>query len=815
MPVRVNILVTSILLAGIFILAGSALHPGHRWVIFCMYLAAALLSSGLKVKRPSGSGSMSLNYPFIFLAILQLSLLQSCLIAAVSIAVQCRFKKWAWLALVQSAFNVSNSVLSTACAYACCKALVHHALPEAPSLAAAACVYFFANSLPVAMVVGWSQQGKVLQLWKNEFLWYLPFYLVGAVVAAIAGLLSERFGWATGALLVPLVYTVYRAYNAQVTQREERRAHLEETEALHLRTIEGLAMAIEAKDHNTHEHLFRVRDYVTDIAITMGLDEAQKKALQIAAFLHDIGKLAVPEHIINKPGKLTPDEFEKMKIHPSVGADILERVRFPYPVVPIVRSHHERWDGKGYPDGLAGEDIPLGARILSAVDCFDALASDRPYRKAMSLEKAMAVVKSSAGTQFDPAIVAILEQRITTIESSLQARDTFVALNLDVDVQRGDGPAAGLEQDSATPTNAIANTTDEATPLPSLRLIAAASHEAQTLFEMSQAMGTSLSFSETAWVMESRLRALIPFDCCAVYLAGTDAVECRYLSDAFANAFHSNPIPLGEGISGWAAQSGRPILNGNATVEPTYRADACNVGLLSALAVPLCDLQGQTLGVLTLYTRQADSFSRDHLRILQAIETKFSLALQNALRFQYAESNVSTDDLTRLPNARSVFRTLDGELNRCRRTGTRMALLVFDLNRFHRVNDAEGHQAGDNLLRCLAQQLQTNCRNYDTVARVAGDEFVLLLPEVTDTLPAVQTSWIDAAVKAACIEASITTELSASAGLATYPADGDTAEELLAAANRRMYLKKQQLRERSAVHAAAIRSSSLKPRVAA
>ena len=118
-----------------------------------------------------------------------------------------------------------------------------------------------------------------------------------------------------------------------------------------------------------------------------GSPESELEALRAAALLHDIGKLAVPEHIISKPGKLTPEEFEKMKIHPVVGAEILERVKFPYPVVPIVRSHHEKWDGSGYPDGLKGEDIPIGARILAAVDCLDALASDRQYRKAIPLDE--------------------------------------------------------------------------------------------------------------------------------------------------------------------------------------------------------------------------------------------------------------------------------------------------------------------------------------------------------------------------------------------------------------------------------------------
>ena len=217
-------------------------------------------------------------------------------------------------------------------------------------------------------------------------------------------------------LTIPVIYFIYRSYSLHLGRLAEARKHARAMGDLHWRTIEALALAIDAKNETTHNHLLRVKVYATEIAKELNLDETEMQAVQAAAMSHDIGKLAVPEYIISKPGKLTPEEFEKMKVHPVVGAEILERVSFPYPVVPIVRSHHEKWNGKGYPAGLKGEEIPVGARILAAVDCLDALASDRQYRRALPLDQAMAVVCGESGTSFDPQIVAILKRRYVELE---------------------------------------------------------------------------------------------------------------------------------------------------------------------------------------------------------------------------------------------------------------------------------------------------------------------------------------------------------------------------------------------------------------
>ena len=639
-------------------------------------------------------------------------------------------------------------------------------------------------------------------MWRKDYLWYLPFYVVGAVLAAVAHLISEHWGWTTSLLLIPIVYTIYRAYRSQLAVIADRQNHLEEVEALQFRTIEGLAMAIEAKDHNTHDHLVRVKVYVSEIGKTLGLDELQMQALMTASFLHDIGKLAVPEHIINKPGKLTHEEFEKMKIHPVVGADILERVRFPYPVVPIVRSHHEAWDGSGYPDGLKGEEIPVGARILTIVDCFDALASDRPYRKALPLSEAMAHIKSRAGIQFDPAIVAILEQRHVELEELARNHEgTIEPLDTDIAVWRGAAPGAGYQNDNGGESPGATDKSAALAPLSkaeetvahfkALNLIAEASQEAQAIFEMTQMLGCSLSPNETISVMSSRLRRLVPFDCLAVYLKSDKHLVMRYADGECAHTFSNAPIPLGEGLSGWVAQNGKPSLNGNPTVEPNYQVLAkSSAKLNSALSLPLFDLTGAVFGVLTIYSAGVDSFSRDHLRIMQAIESKFSLSLQNALQFRSTEKDATIDFVTQLPNLREFFLIMDKELDKARESGQPLALVVCDLDAFKSVNDRYGHMMGNSLLYSIGQGFRACCGPFDTVARMGGDEFVFLVPGMHKGNFPPHLLRIDEMARTACRDLGMDLEVSTSRGEAFFPADGSCVEELLGVADRRMYLQK-------------------------
>ena len=801
MPLRTKLQVVLTLLTAIVATCWAARAGSESWVPFCLLMLAVLASSGLKVALPRSGGSMSATFPFILLGIMELSPFQAILLAAISVAAQCRGAVGSLFQLFQISFNVANAMLSTACAYGAYMGLHKLHVASAPALAVGSVAYFLWNTGSFAGVIASSQGENALKLWRAEFPWYLPFYIVGAALASLANWLAARFGWGTALLLIPAVYTLYRAYMGQMSRLKERQQHLEETEALHLRTIEGLAMAIEAKDQNTHDHLFRVRNYVQAVGQALHLDKLAMQALQTAAFLHDIGKLAVPEHIINKPGKLTPEEFEKMKIHPSVGADILERVRFPYPVVPIVRSHHEWWNGTGYPDGLKGEDIPIGARILTVVDCFDALVSDRPYRKGMTSQQALAIIRSMSGKQFDPKIVEIFER--CHAEAELQAEaivaSAFTPLNTEVEVWRGVAPGAGFEagsEEDAPPRTALPVTQehspDLSTPAETLALLASASQEAQSIFEISQALGNALSPEETMSLLGARLRLLIPHSTLAMYVKSGDALEARFFEGELAGRFKAEPIQIGEGISGWVAQSGKPILNGNAVAEPGCPQLPDGSALLhSALSIPLLDLEQQIVAVLTLYARKADNFSRDHLRVLQAMESKLALLLGNALQAASPEST-DTDFLTGLPNARRLFLELESQLANCRVTNRELTVVVCDLNAFREINDRRGQLAGNRLLSLLGESFRNLCSEQDFLARMGGDEFAFLLPQIGEVSDAERLAAITDAVTAAGRRAGQTMRVSASLGSAAFPEDGITAEELLAVSNRRMYTAKQE-----------------------
>ncbi|HWR17945.1 MAG TPA: HD domain-containing phosphohydrolase [Terriglobales bacterium] len=787
MSAKAKIYLAAVYLAGVI----TAAMAVSQWSVsdpirFVSYLLIALLASSLKVSLPGINGSMSVNFFFIILGVMELSLPETLIIGCGATLVQSHWKVHTRPKLVQITFNLANMSTAIVLASTVFNVVGQFTGRNMPlMLVAAACTYFVTNTLPVAIIIAFTEQKAFRKIWAECYFWSFPYYLVGAAIAGCVSYINRYVGWQTSLLALPVIYWIYRSYRLYLGRLEDEKRHVENMAALHLRTIEALALAIEAKDHTTHDHLQRVRVYALEVAKELNLNQKEVEALRAASLLHDIGKLAIPEHIINKPGKLTPEEFEKMKIHPLVGAEILERVNFPYPVVPIVRAHHEKYDGSGYPFGLKGEEIPIGARILAAVDCLDALASDRQYRRAVPLQEAMQQVARQAGKAFDPRVVDVLQRRYVELEHLAQQKVEVVEkkiLSTDVKIDKGAAPDAGFEQtrqENAAPDGSF------------LTSIAAARQEAQTLFELSHELGNSLSLDETLSVLSIRLRKLVPFDSFAIYVLRDGKLIPEHVSGDNFRLFSSLEIPLGQGLSGWVAANRKPIVNGDPSVEPGYLNDSTKFSTLrSAISVPLEGVIG-VLGVLSLYKAEPDAFTQDHLRILLAISSKVALSIENALKYQQAESSATTDYLTGLPNARSLFLHLDQELARCRRTNASVAVMVCDLDGFKQINDRFGHIEGNKVLRIFANKLRSVCREYDYVARMGGDEFIIIAPGLTREAADEKALILNELAVDSGREVCKLDILSVSVGTAFFSEDGMDAEQLLAEADRRMYIVKQ------------------------
>jgi diguanylate cyclase (GGDEF)-like protein len=451
-----------------------------------------------------------------------------------------------------------------------------------------------------------------------------------------------------------------------------------------------------------------------------------------------------------------------------------------------VRAHHEKWDGSGYPLGLKGAEIPIGARILSAVDYLDALASDRQYRRALPLREVMQKLSAESGKSFDPKVVDILQKRYQHLERLAVAKssqDPAGPLSTAIKIERGLEPAAGFE--NATAQDYVGRETTF------LSSIAAARQEAQSLFELSQDLGASLSLIETLSVFSVKLKPMVPYDAIAIYIKREEELVPEYVNGDNYRLFSSLRIPLGQGLSGWVAHNRKPIINGNPSVEPGYLNDPTKFSTLrSALAVPLEGVSG-VIGVLALYRAERDGFTTDHLRILLAVSGKMALSIENALKYAQAENSAITDYLTGLPNARSLFLQLDRELARCKRDNASLTVMVSDMDGFKQINDRFGHLEGNRVLRLFAQALKDSSREYDYVARMGGDEFVVIAPGLTPDAASKKAEQMRALARQAGNEVCGEDILSLSVGRALFPDDGNDAEQLLAEADRRMYLEKQ------------------------
>jgi diguanylate cyclase (GGDEF)-like protein/putative nucleotidyltransferase with HDIG domain len=646
------------------------------------------------------------------------------------------------------------------------------------------------NGLPLAQFAGdrvellptlspaASLRDSLVEWWHTNLLWIAwTLLVVPLVLELIYGTFLLPY-----LVLTPIsilaTYLIYRSARARLQSKTNE---IEALSQLHLATAEALATAIDAKDQTTHCHVRRVQIYAAGMGEVFGLSPDEIAALKAGALLHDVGKLAVPPHILNKPGPLTHAEFEKMKIHTVVGAQILGRVDFPYPVIPIVRHHHEQWDGRGYPDRLRGDQIPITARIISVVDCFDSIREDRPFRRGMTLDEATALLLRGAGIHFDP----------TVVEQFIKHLPRFDAEIARLGLQHQ--PANYSTEPPIQLSEVDINQTRERGSYVAYDQIKKAHREVYALYEIARTFGTSLNVEHTLEILVDKVGHVVPFDTCVVYFYDDlkGYATARHVAGKNVQKLAGRCIALGEGVTGFALANRSAVNQLHPSLDFTDVNPEAGIKYRSMASLPLFK-DDVLLGALSVYSVELEQYTDDHMRLLETVTRLASDALGNAMQHAEAESNALTDPLTGLPNGRYLSLRFEEEAARARRTDRTFQVVMLDLDEFKNVNDSYGHKAGDKMLREVAHLIAGQLREYDFLARYGGDEFVALVQEVVGAQVEDLCMRIESAVSKFSLPLGRNrfAHVGISVGTATFGVDGDTLDQLVVAADNEMYRMK-------------------------
>lgn len=653
-----------------------------------------------------------------------------------------------------------------------------------------ALLQYFLSTLATSTFLSIDTGRALVRPSKESIVWTMTSQVAGAASAVLFYSAIRGAGIpfvALGLLITALVHLLYRFNEKRVDEVKraegEQRRHIEEMAVIHMNTIESLAIAIDAKDQTTHGHVRRTQIYAQQMGTLLRISEPEVRALIAGALLHDIGKLAVPEYILNKPGKLTEAEFAKMKIHPTVGGDILRRVNFPYPVEDIVRYHHEKWDGSGYPKGLRGNAIPLVARVISVVDFYDATRCDRPYRKGMKREESLALLQSMSGSAFDPRVVSMFVAHVEEFDLLIDREDIQEQVHCEstlVDYRTATRPGAGLASDILGAPN---DTTG-------FRSIAEAQREVFALHEIAQTIGSSLNINDTVTLVSNKLRSIVPFDTCIIFVVDEKSGKAvaAHVAGEDAEVFAGRRMNIGDGITGWVIANARSMCNASPELDLVGVPDEIAKQYRGVLVSPLLREDG-SFGAITLLSKSRTSYTTEHVRLLESVCQHASSALNNALTFEKTKESALIDPLTALPNARAFYMLLGQRIAECQRMNYEsLAVISMDIDGFRKINDAYGHAIGDRVLASIAGIARKELRQMDVLTRYAGDEFVVIMPMASTQMAVMVGERVRSAVESHkfSVRTGKTVEMGVSLGISCFPEDGETTEELLTAAASRM-----------------------------
>ena len=777
------------LLAGLTLIASTllAMACGHVYslgreellILSVLAVVLALTSATHPIRFPGTHCSVSISEAITFLAVMMLGPFYAALLAAIDqILASHRLRLRPSLYL----FNVSNHTISMFLAgqvyyivvlqsnsqlgTGIGQSLVVFALP----LMALAFTHY---TLHLAVVGVMSHMTHGVRFWetvRDTFPWEPVTYMAGATVAGLINYAFSKHGaFITGMTLllvlpVPIIiYYTFKTYHDKLGQKE---THYEKLTSIYDSIIEMLAMAIDAKDEVTHDHLQRVKLFARRMGEVLGLSDLEIEALEAGALLHDIGKIGVPAYILNKPGKLTEHEFEQMKMHTILGADMLSNVDFRYPVVPIVRHHHERWDGLGYPDGLKGEAIPVTARILTLVDNYDALRSDRPYKKGMPREEALAYISQQAGTAFDPRLVDIFLTVVDELEAEAEAprpADAARSTRSRPTFMTKAGPAAGYYRPPPVDRAAAALTS-----------IAETNQRVMALYEMSRTLPSMLSLEDTVAILSSRLAGLIPYTTCAISIfdASHSEFEIVHAVGLHADKFLKRRQPVSAGITGWVITNQRAMYNTNPVLDLGFLGTSVATEYKGVIVFPL--VKGIVIGAISLYSTEIETYGSPHIHLMESIAGPASDAVYNALAYQQVQRAAVPARITATGRLRALSNEIDRERARSQRCGTPLSLIVIRVNNLN-ATASRANATGDQIMARVGELLKHQVRETDIVGRHTDNAFVALLPDSGQR----EAGEVGGRMRVAIYKAASLPDIEVNFGAATSPGDGDSFEELL------------------------------------
>lgn len=656
-----------------------------------------------------------------------------------------------------------------------------------------ALTYYFLSTTLDALFHQIEDTASVSQTWRKNLVPAAVNCLFAIACTLIFHFAFLQFGLSFGLVILPLAFFSQMAYRIHVARLAQKTKEISEASRVHLATVEALATAIDARDQVGIGHVRRTQIYAVGVGTVLGLSDGELQALNTGALLHDIGKLAVPDHILNKPGRLTPAEMEKTKIHAVVGASILEKVNFSYPVIPTVKYHHEMWDGTGYPEGLKKEEIPLTARILSIADAYDTLRGARPYRPAVSRDDARKFLLSGAGAQFDPKLVDLFLRNLRQFEAEIDEQ----------------GFSYNFDSDSA-----LQNFFDGDVEQSYVEQIKRANREVFTLYELARVFSSSLNLADTLSLFVEKIGEFIPFDTCAVYLLeeSGESAKAAHTSGKNSRALTGKLVKSGEGATGFVLKKRQAIYDIDPGMDFTFNQTELVQEYAGMISLPLI-AEEKLVGAVSLYSCEIEVYEEEYLRLLETISRIASDAISTALQHAETESRALTDPMTGLPNARSLQIQFENEVARASRKNTSFHLLMLDLDGFKAVNDTFGHKAGDRLLKEVSKVMRGQLRDYDFLARYAGDEFVIIVPEtgtedIKDLCDRIEKAVYDFGLPVD--EAGNFARVGISLGAACYPSQGATLDQIIVAADKAMYAVKA-TRKRKAALQSPLDSSAQEP----